>query len=60
MTYLEKVEEYAERSGMPPEEIIAQALDDWFAVVGAARLRPDNVIEFPVNGKPHDVGRAVG
>lgn len=53
MTYLERVQEYANGTGMSVEAIITEALEDWFQTVGAARLEaaPSNLIQFPINGK---------
>ncbi len=53
MTYMQRVEQYAEKTGISVEEIIAEALEDWFKTVGDARLAPPvgNLIEFPINGK---------
>lgn len=52
MTYMERVEEYAGKTGITVEEIITQALDDWFKTVGDARLEtpPCNLICFPISG----------
>lgn len=53
MTYLERVQEYANGTGVSVEAIITEALEDWFQTVGAARLKavPSNLIQFPNNGK---------
>lgn len=59
MTYLERVTQYANGTGMSVEAIITEALEDWFQTVGDARLGAPpltNLVQFPVSGKTRRVG----
>ena len=51
MNLMKRVEDYSRRTGLSVDDIINQALTDWFNVVGDALLETppvSNLIAFPL------------